>query len=73
MTPMDPLEILFSANMLLVRNITLAFMLQITLVGKLVPRLKVLKNSVPEIFSPFSKSIVLYIIVLAQDIPESTV
>ena len=73
MTPMDPLEILFSTNMLLVRNITLAPMLQITLVGKLVPYLKILENSVPEILSPFSKSIALYVIALAWGIPESTV
>ena len=73
MTPMDPLEIPFSANMLLVRNMTLAPILQMTLVGKFVPRLKVLENSVPEILSPFSKSTALYVIALSQGIPESTV
>ena len=73
MTPIDLLEIPFSANILLVRNMTLVPMLQITLVGKLVPYLKILENSVPEILSPFSKSIALYVIALAWGIPESTV
>ena len=46
-TPMDPFAMPLSASMLLVRNMTFAPMLQMTWLGKFVPRLKTLEFSVP--------------------------